>query len=35
MHFQLDPGGATGSFSTQGLEGLLSLPAGRLVRFFP
>jgi hypothetical protein len=35
MQFQLDPGGATGSFSTQGLEGLLSLPAGRLVRFFP
>jgi hypothetical protein len=35
FHFQLDPGGATGTFTSQGLEGILSLTSGRLVRFFP
>jgi hypothetical protein len=36
MQFQLDqPGATTGSFTTQGLEGLLSLTSGRLVRIFP
>ena len=36
MQFQLDqPGAPTGSFTTRGLEGLLSLPSGRLVRIFP
>ena len=36
MQFQLDqPGGATGTFTTQGLEGTLSLTSGRLVRFVP
>jgi hypothetical protein len=36
LHFQLDqPGAATGSFTTTGLGGFLSLTSGRLVRVFP
>jgi hypothetical protein len=36
MQFQLDqPGAPTGSFTTQGLEGILSLTSGRFVRIFP
>jgi hypothetical protein len=36
FQFTLDqPGAPTGSFTTQGLEGLLSLTSGRLVRIFP
>ena len=36
MHFQLDqPGASTGSFTTSGLEGFLSLTSGRFVRVFP
>ena len=36
MQFQLDqPGAPTGSFTTTGLEGVLSLTSGRFVRAFP
>ena len=36
IQFQLDqPGGATGSFTIKGLDGLLSLTSGRIVRVFP
>lgn len=36
MQFQLDePGAPTGSFTTAGLEGLLSITSGRFVRIFP
>jgi hypothetical protein len=36
MQFHLDqPGAPTGSFTTQGLEGLLPVTSGRLVRIFP
>lgn len=36
LHFQLDqPNGPTGSFTTTGLEGFLSLTSGRFVRVFP
>ena len=36
MQFQLDgPGAPGGSFTTTGLEGLLSLTSGRFVRVFP
>jgi hypothetical protein len=34
--FQLDqPGGATGTFTTQGLQTFLSITSGRMVRIFP
>ena len=34
--FQLDqPGGPTGTFSTQGLQAFLSITSGRIVRIFP
>jgi hypothetical protein len=36
VHFQFDqPDAATGSFTTSGLEGFLSLTSGQFVRVFP
>ena len=35
LHFVLDPGGATGSFTINGLQGLLSITSGRMIRVFP
>jgi hypothetical protein len=36
MQFQLDqPGAPTGSFTTQGLEGILAITSGRFLRIFP
>jgi hypothetical protein len=36
LHFDLDqPGGTTGSFTTNGLSSFLSLTSGRMVRLFP